>query len=117
MVPDEIYNDSNIPHGSAVLTSNAVNYDTDDFEEPQGNALVVKRKNAKGGKNGSFGLNDFLEGSCTVQQPTANTADLVTGNTFTTDVTGVKVWIITKVGKKHPKENYKTYSISFIEQL
>lgn len=117
---DEQFNDSGIPHGSAVLTviQTGVQYDCDsDFTEPQDNTKVVKRNKANGAAGGSFGIKDFREGSCTIQIATAATASVRAGNTFTTDKTGAQVWIVVNASRRSPKEGYDVQEITFIEKL
>jgi hypothetical protein len=107
-----LWNDGTIPYGSEVLTINSVTYIAENvsFDNP---STVVQRRNEANEPTGSYGVQDFVTGSATLQKAATGTAVPTPGLTFTRDSV---VYILTKVGEVLAQGDAMKFNIEFQRQ-
>ena len=104
-----LWNDGAIPYGSEVLTIDSVTYIAENlsFDNP---SVVVQRRNEVNEPTGSFGVQDFVTGSATLQKATTGTAVPTPGLTFTRSSV---VFTLTKVGEVLAQGDAMKFNIEF----
>ena len=107
-----LWNDGSIPYGSEVLTINSVTYIAENvsFDNP---SVVQQRRNEANEPTGSFGVQDFVTGSATLQKAATGTVVPTPGLTFTRDSV---VYILTKVGEVLAQGDAMKFNIEFQRQ-
>lgn len=107
-----LWNDGSIPYGSEVLTINSVTYIAENvsFDNP---SVVQQRRNEVNEPTGSFGVQDFVTGSATLQKAATGTVVPTPGLTFTRDSV---VYILTKVGEVLAQGDAMKFNIEFQRQ-
>ena len=104
-----LWNDGAIPFGSEVLTISGTAYIAENvsFDNP---SVVVQRRNEVNEPTGSFGVQDFVTGSATLQKAATGTAVPTPGLTFTRSSV---VYILTKVGEALAQGDAVKFNIEF----
>ena len=104
-----LWNDGAIPFGCPTLTINSVVYVAENlsFDNP---SVVVQRRNEVNEPSGSYGVQDFVTGSATLQKAATGTAVPTPGLTFTRDSV---VYILTKVGEVLAQGDAMKFNIEF----
>ena len=77
------YNDGTIPHGSRILSISNVNYAAEDFSINLPMSEIQRRNVVTGAPSGFVIIDDFVDGSATLQLDSAEIAP-VRGATFAT---------------------------------
>ena len=105
-----LWNDGSIPYGSEVLTINSVTYIAENvsFDNP---SVVQQRRNEVNEPTGSFGVQDFVTGSATLQKAATGTSVPTPGLTFTRSSV---VFILTKVGEVLAQGDAMKFNIEFM---
>jgi hypothetical protein len=80
------------------------------FDNP---SVVVQRRNEVNEPSGSYGVQDFVTGSATLQKAATGTAVPTPGLTFTSDSV---VYILTKVGEVLAQGDAMKFNIEFQRQ-
>ena len=104
-----LWNDGAIPFGSEVLTINSVAYIAENVSYDNA-SVVVQRRNEVNEPSGSYGVQDFVTGSATLQKAATGTAVPTPGLTFTRDSV---VYILTKVGEVLAQGDAMKFNIEF----
>jgi hypothetical protein len=112
----DAWQDGSRPHGSALVTVGAATYDTDDFNVDFG-SNAVELTDRYGKPKDAFGTYTTATGTCTMQIPLTSTDLPAVGVTFTADVTGATVWIITQVGAAFKKADFVMAPATFRAKL
>ena len=104
-----LWNDGAIPFGSEVLTISGTAYIAENvsFDNP---SVVVQRRNEDNEPTGSYGVQDFVTGSATVQKAATGTAVPTPGLTFTRSSV---IFILTMVGEVLAQGYAMKFNIEF----
>jgi hypothetical protein len=121
MPANPVYNDGGADYGTAILTIT-----------PKGGGQswtaicdgaftltyatrAVERRGQYGEPTGAFGIKETTTGRATIYLPASKKA--APGDTFTTDVTGTKVWIVTDVEEPYEADDWRKQTLTFREKL
>ena len=113
------YSDPAFPYGSKVLTINTVTYVANNIRATQ-QAKEIRRTNELGAPSGNIGVEDFTEGTATLQLATSSTAYPALGDTFAVDLFkagSTQTYWIKSVSPAYDHEGETLIDISFVKDV
>lgn len=122
MPANPVYMDGSYEYGTAVLTitpkdapAQQWSATCDDDFTVESSSQRIEVHNQHGEPVGAYGILTTPTGRTTIILPSGKRA--VIGDTFTADVTGTSVWIITDVTDPYEVTGYRKQQISFAKKL
>lgn len=114
-----LLNDGSIPYGSKVFTINSVTYVAEDISIDDA-AQKIDRKNEVGEPSGRVLVQDYVEGTATLQLASTSTAPPTNGMTFTQDLqhTGTnQTWALLKISPTFKQDEAQKVNVSFYKKI